>query len=82
MNESTDKTDVKSNYAQLVSSVINQYDATLIFHEVQPVQAKPDDVKNFKTSIKEVARITLSHKSLNELSELLARQVKEMKGKK
>ncbi len=68
----------EAKYAQLVSSVINQYDASLIFYQVKPIQLNKEDIQKFKPSTEEVARITLPHKALKELKDLLDKQIKDV----
>ncbi len=79
-NESNDSN--KTEYAQLVASVVNQYDASLIFYQVKPVQSNKDDIQKFKPSTEEVARITMPHRALKELSNLLLEQTKNIKVEK
>ncbi|PIZ74491.1 hypothetical protein COY07_00560 [Candidatus Peregrinibacteria bacterium CG_4_10_14_0_2_um_filter_43_11] len=72
----------EAKYAQFVSSVISQYDASLIFYQIKPVQTSKGNIQNFKGETEEVARVTLSHRALVELGNLLSKQIKEMEGKK
>ncbi|KKP37359.1 hypothetical protein A2483_03465 [Candidatus Peregrinibacteria bacterium RIFOXYC2_FULL_33_13] len=71
VNKSTE-----TKYAQLVSSIITPYDATLIFYQAKPTQISNDNIKDFKPTTEEVARIVLSHKAAKELKELLSKQYK------
>ncbi|MBI5412484.1 hypothetical protein HZA43_04960 [Candidatus Peregrinibacteria bacterium] len=71
----------EAKYAQLVSSLINQYDANLIFYQIKPVQTSKNNIQEFRGETQEVARITLPHRALAELSNLLNKQVKEIEGK-
>lgn len=68
----------ESKYAQLVTSVISQYDATLIFYQSRPEQVDKCDIQKFKSQMQEVARVTLPHKALSELKEVLVRQAEEV----
>lgn len=68
--------DPEVKYAQLVSSVVSPYDVTLIFHQVQPMQAEANNIEKFVSGSKEIARIVLSHKAAKELSEVLSGQFK------
>ena len=71
------KKPIKAKYAQLVSSLINQYDASLIFYEAKPVQKNKDSIEKYEVETEEVARITLPHRALKELSDLLVKQLSE-----
>ena len=71
----------EAKYAQLAASVINQYDASLIFYQVKPVQVNKEDIQKYKPSTEEVARITLPHRALKELHNLLTKQIRDMEGK-
>ncbi len=62
-----------SKYAQLVSTIVSDYDVTLIFHQVKPVQAKKEDITDFKSTTEEVSRIIVPHKTIKELQDLLNR---------
>ena len=68
-------------YAQLVSSILGPYDATLVFYQTHPVQAEKGGLNDFRMETREVARVVLPHRSLKELSDLLLRQVSEMPAK-
>ena len=80
-NEDNLQKSMTAKYAQLSSSVINQYDASLIFFQVKPVQLDKENIQKFKPSTEEVARITLPHRALKELSRLLVQQIKELEAK-
>ena len=79
-NESNDSN--KAEYAQLAASVINQYDASLIFYQVKPVQSNKDNIQKYKPNTEEVARITMPHRALKELSDLLSKQTQGIKVEK
>jgi len=70
-------------YAQLVTAVTSQYDATLIFYQVQPKQVGLENGKpQIMTFQKEVSRITIPLKALTELQGTLRELTMKGKGKK
>lgn len=69
----------EAKYAQLVSSIISPYDATLIFYQAKAQQLSIDDIQNYKPVTEEVARVILSLKAIRELKELLVKQFESLK---
>ena len=68
----------ENKYAQLVSSVMTQYDVTLIFYEVKPIKVDANDITKYAPIQEEVARITVSHKTFGELNNLIINQMSQM----
>ena len=67
-------TSSEPKYAQLVSSVVSPYDATLIFYQVQPIQSEPNNIEKFATGSKYEARVVLPLKAAKELSAVMSGQ--------
>lgn len=68
----------ETKYAQLVSSIVSNYDVTLIFHQLNAIQKNSENLTDFDLKTKETARIVIPMKSAMELKDLLNKQLEPL----
>jgi len=75
-------TNIENKYAQLVSSIIGPFDATLIFYEVNPIRTEVSDdgkIENYIPVQREIARVTMPLQILEDFSIIINNQIKQLK---
>lgn len=77
-----DEKKCEQNYAQLAVSVTNNFDGTIIFYQIRPVQIEKNNFVKYKSTVEEIARVTLPHRVLKELSVMLSKQIKDVEAGK